>query len=138
MKFKFHIEGGDFSRAGRASGIVKGLLKQLEVPTSLINRVVVAMYEGEVNIAAHAWEGSITVDIFSEEIRILIKDTGPGIADIGLAMEEGFSTASQHVQEMGFGAGMGLPNMKRNSDIFHISSEGGQGTEVEITNRLVF
>jgi anti-sigma regulatory factor (Ser/Thr protein kinase) len=136
MKFKYEIEGGNFSKAGNASSAVKKMLKQLNVPPSIIKRLVVALYEGEVNVVAHAWNGAIQVDIEPHRIFVTIQDEGPGIPDIDQAMQEGFSTASQAVREMGFGAGMGLPNMKKNADELNISSEVGKGTKVEITTFL--
>jgi len=122
--------------AGKASSAVKGILKQLNVPAPLIKRVVVALYETEVNVAAHAYEGDIEVEIEEERIRMVVSDRGPGIEDIELAMKEGYSTASKEVREMGFGAGMGLSNIRKNSDTFHIESTPGEGTRVEIVNRL--
>jgi serine/threonine-protein kinase RsbT len=136
MKFKYEIEGGNFSKAGNASSAVKKILKQLNVPPAIIKKLVVALYEGEVNVVAHAWNGCIHVDIESDRIFVIIEDEGPGIPDIEQAMQEGYSTASQAVREMGFGAGMGLPNMKRNADSLNVKSEVGKGTTVEITTFL--
>ncbi len=136
MKFKYEIEGGNFSKAGNASSAVKKILKQLNVPPSIIKKLVVALYEGEVNVVAHAWNGCIRVDIETDRIFVSIEDEGPGIPDIAQAMQEGFSTASQAVREMGFGAGMGLPNMKKNADVLDIRSDVGKGTVVEITTFL--
>lgn len=136
MKLKYHIEGGDFANAGSASSQVKKTLKQLSVPSSIIKRVVVALYEAEVNIAAHAYRGDITVFIDPEKIFMILDDEGPGIADISLAMQKGYSTASEEVRQMGFGAGMGLPNISENSDNLTIESEVGKGTRLEITVRL--
>lgn len=136
MLQEYKVTGGDFVNAGKASSAVKSILKQLNVPAVLIKRVVVALYEAEVNVAAHAYRGNIRVEIESDRVRILVEDKGPGIEDINLAMKEGFSTASREVREMGFGAGMGLANIKKNSDIFNISSVPGEGTSVEIINRL--
>jgi len=132
MQFEYNVDGGNFSRAGFASSEIKKILKKLNVDIAIIKRTVVATYEGEVNIVAHAYSGTIYVNIDTEQIRIKLKDEGPGIPDIDKAMEEGFSTASSEVREMGFGAGMGLPNMKKNADEMHISSEVDKGTEVEI------
>ncbi|WP_010665313.1 ATP-binding protein [Marinilabilia salmonicolor] len=136
MKFKYEIEGGNFSKAGNASSAVKKILKQLNVPPATIKKLVVALYEGEVNVVAHAWNGCIYVDIDPDRIFVTIEDEGPGIPDIGQAMQEGYSTASQAVREMGFGAGMGLSNMKKNADLLNIKSEVGKGTTVEITTLL--
>jgi serine/threonine-protein kinase RsbT len=137
MKLEFKIEGGDFSKAGNASSEVKKVLKQMNVDPLCIKRVVVALYEAEVNIVAHAYRGVITVDINSDKINLRLIDEGPGIPDIQQAMQEGFSTASEEVRSMGFGAGMGLSNIKRNADVFNISSDVGKGTIVEIENVLV-
>ena len=136
MHFNYHIEGGDFTRAGHASSEVKKVLKQLNVDPIVIKHIVVALYEAEVNIVAHAYRGDIEVEIETDKVFIVLKDEGPGIPDIKLAMQEGYSTASQKVREMGFGAGMGLPNMKKNADILNIQSEVGKGTRVEITTFL--
>lgn len=133
MLFKYKIAGGDFSVAGNAASAIKKVLRQLNVDSSVAKRTVVALYEGEVNIVAHAWAGKITVDIDTERIYIVLEDTGPGIPDIEKAMQEGFSTASPQVREMGFGAGMGLPNIKKNTDHLNITSEEGTGTKVEMT-----
>jgi anti-sigma regulatory factor (Ser/Thr protein kinase) len=133
MRFKYKIAGGDFNAAGNAASAVKKILKQLNVNPSVSKRTVVALYEGEVNIVAHAWAGTITVDIDTERIYLVLEDTGPGIPDIERAMQVGFSTASPQVREMGFGAGMGLPNIKKNTDQLNITSEEGKGTKVEMT-----
>ncbi len=132
MQFEYNVDGGNFTRAGFASSEIKKILKKLNVDIGIVKRTVVATYEGEVNIVAHAYSGTIYVDIDTERIRINLKDEGPGIPDIDQAMEEGYSTASSQVREMGFGAGMGLPNMKKNADEMHITSEVDKGTEVEI------
>ena len=136
MILQYHIDGGDFVNAGKASSAVKRVLKQLNVPSSRIKRVVIALYEMEVNVVAHATQGQIEVYIESEKISIHVKDSGPGIPDLEKAMEEGFTTASREVREMGFGAGMGLPNIKRNSDLMEIESTPGEGTRVRIVNDL--
>ena len=134
MEFKFAIEGGNFSKAGSASSEVKKILKQLNVNPKIIKRTVVSLYEAEVNVVAHAFEGDMKVEIDPNKIVVKIEDRGPGIPDIDKAMQEGFSTATPQVREMGFGAGMGLPNIKRNSDQMNISSKVDVGTEVEIIN----
>ena len=136
MNFKYHIEGGDFTHAGSASSQVKKMLKQLNVDPGIIKRIVVALYEAEVNIVAHAYRGDIEIDIETDKVFIKLVDQGPGIKDINLAMQEGYSTASQMVRDMGFGAGLGLPNMKKNSDVLNVQSEVGKGTCVEITTFL--
>ncbi|MFP4448670.1 MAG: ATP-binding protein [Bacteroidales bacterium] len=136
MDFEYDIKGGDFSRAGFASSSVKKMLKQLNIPGSLIKRIVISLYEAEVNIVAHAYEGKIYVKIEADKILIYVKDKGPGIDDIDKAMEDGYSTASEEVREMGFGAGMGLSNIKNNSDELEIDSTVNQGTELKIVTKL--
>lgn len=132
MNFEFEVEGGNFSKAGTASSEIKKALNQLNVDYRIIKRVVVSLYEAEVNIVAHADKGKIIADINTERIKLNLDDEGPGIPDIEKAMEAGFSTASAKVREMGFGAGMGLPNIKKNADELRIESEVGKGTSVEI------
>jgi serine/threonine-protein kinase RsbT len=132
MNFEFEVEGGNFSKAGTASSEIKKVLNQLNVDYRIIKRVVVSLYEAEVNIVAHADKGKIIADINTERIKLNLDDEGPGIPDIEKAMEAGFSTASAKVREMGFGAGMGLPNIKKNADELRIESEVGKGTNVEI------
>lgn len=134
MKLNFQVEGGNFAKAGAASSEVKKVLKQLGVPPVIIRRIVVALYEAEVNIVAHARQGIISVDLHHDKVEIELRDKGPGIKDISQAMQEGFSTASEEVRAMGFGAGMGLPNMKKNADKLNIESQVGEGTTVHITN----
>lgn len=134
MHFEYTVEGGNFSRAGYPSSQVKKTLKQLNVDGNVIKRTVVALYEAEVNIVAHAYSGQIAVDIDTEKIIITLTDKGPGIPDIKKAMEIGYSTATPEVREMGFGAGMGLSNMNSNADKLNITSEVGIGTTVEIIN----
>jgi len=136
MQYKYKIAGGDFANAGTVASSVKKTLRQLNIDHSISKRVVIALYEGEVNVVAHAYSGVIEVEIDNGRIRILISDKGPGIPDIPKAMEEGFSTASPQVREMGFGAGMGLSNMKKNSDIMNITSTPGEGTAVELITYL--
>ncbi|HPE87470.1 MAG: ATP-binding protein [Bacteroidales bacterium] len=137
MHLLYKIQGGNFSRAGNASSEVKKILKQLNIEARIIKRIVVALYEGEVNIVAHAFNGVITVAIDTEKITIVLTDNGPGIPDIEKAMEKGYSTASPAVREMGFGAGMGLPNMKKNTDEMYITSEINKGTVVTLINYLL-
>lgn len=134
MKLNFQVEGGNFAKAGAASSEVKKVLKQLGVPPIVIRRIVVALYEAEVNIVAHARQGIISVDLHHDKVEIELRDKGPGIMDIPQAMQEGFSTASEEVRAMGFGAGMGLPNIKKNADELNIESLVGEGTTVHITN----
>jgi anti-sigma regulatory factor (Ser/Thr protein kinase) len=136
MHFEYNIESGDFTNAGVTSSTVKKILKQLNVDPSIIKRTVVALYEAEVNIVAHAYRGKIYVELEEDAILIRLVDEGPGIPDIDKAMEVGYSTASQSVRDMGFGAGMGLSNIKNNTDRLTITSKVGEGTTVEIYNKL--
>ncbi|MDH6311871.1 serine/threonine-protein kinase RsbT [Parabacteroides sp. PFB2-10] len=136
MRFRYELEGGNFSRAGYASSEIKKTLKQLSVDPKIIKRIVVALYEAEVNVVAHAWRGEVLAEVDAEKITIRLKDEGPGIPDIPLAMQEGYSTASEAVREMGFGAGMGLPNMKKNVDELTVESQVGIGTEVYMLTRF--
>ena len=133
INFEYLVEGGDFVKAGHASSDVKKILNQLNIDPAIVRRIAVAMYEGEVNVVAHAYRGIIKVKINPARIMVTIQDEGPGIADIDRAMQEGYSTASEKVREMGFGAGMGLSNMKKNSDQLVINSELNKGTVVEMT-----
>ena len=134
IKLRFQVEGGDFTRVGKASSEIKKTLKELAIPPKLVKRTVVALYEAEVNIAAHAYRGEIIATIDEDKIHVRLVDEGPGIPSIEDAMREGFSTASDEVRQMGFGAGMGLPNIKRNCDDLKINSVVGKGTTVEITS----
>lgn len=134
MELDFSIEGGDFAQAGKASSKVKKILKQLGVDAKCIKSIVIALYEAEVNVVAHAYSGQIHVSIEKDRITTTIKDNGPGIPDIELAMKEGFSTASKKVREMGFGAGMGLPNIKKNTDELDIQSVVGESTSLTMVN----
>jgi anti-sigma regulatory factor (Ser/Thr protein kinase) len=136
MDFSFKVEGGDFTNAGHASSEVKKVLKKLGVDPKITRRIVVALYEAEVNIVAHAYKGEIFVQIETDKISLILQDEGPGIPNIEQAMQEGYSTASLQVREMGFGAGMGLPNINKNADAFHITSEPGKGTRLEILTYL--
>ncbi len=130
MKFRFDVDGDNFSSAGEASVKVKKLLRQLNMDPETIRRVSIAMYEGEINMVIHANGGTAEVFLFPDRIRIVLEDTGPGIEDVSLAMQEGYSTAKDNVRALGFGAGMGLPNMKRYTDRMEISSQVGKGTTV--------
>ncbi|MBO4281858.1 MAG: anti-sigma regulatory factor [Bacteroidales bacterium] len=134
MNFEYKVEGGDFSNAGSTSSAVKRIMKQIGVDPSIVKRTVVALYEAEVNIVAHAYRGVISVDLDEDKIRIVLDDEGPGIPDIAQAMVKGYSTASPEVREMGFGAGMGLPNMQSNMDELKVDSVVGKGTRVEMVN----
>jgi serine/threonine-protein kinase RsbT len=132
MHFEYTVESGNFIMAGNASSQFKKVLKQLNVDASVIKRIVIALYEGEVNIVAHSMGGVINIEVNPEEISMVLADNGPGIPDIDRAMQIGFSTATNAVREMGFGAGMGLPNMKNNADEMTIESEVGVGTKVRM------
>lgn len=134
MHFEYQVEGGDFTNAGTTSSKVKKMMKQLGVDPAIVKRTVVALYEAEVNIVAHAYRGTIYVDLEDTSVSIRLEDEGPGIPDINQAMQKGYSTASPEVREMGFGAGMGLPNMQSNSDKLTVNSVVGKGTTVEIVN----
>jgi serine/threonine-protein kinase RsbT len=136
MTLHFHIEGGNFTNAGFASSQVKKTLKQLNIDSGLIKKIVIALYEGEVNIVAHAAKGEVLVEISPEAVKMVLTDQGKGIDNIELAMKEGFSTASQQVREMGFGAGMGLPNIKKNVDQLFIESTVGVGTKLTMIKQL--
>lgn len=129
---EFTIEQNDFDRAGEASSQFKGVLRKLGLNATVIRRAAVAMYEAEINLTIHAYGGDIITSIDKHRIQIQVKDNGPGIADLNLAMQEGYSTASNAVREMGFGAGMGLPNMKKCADNFEIQSELGKGTDIKM------
>jgi len=130
IKFQYNIDGEDFTSAGKASVQIKKHLRQLGLDAETIRRVSVAMYEGEINMVIHADGGLAEVILFDDRITVILADNGPGIPDISLAMQEGFSTAKDNIRSLGFGAGMGLPNMKRYSDSIHIDTEIGKGTTV--------
>ena len=132
MTFNYDVPGDDFTRAGEASGDLKKKMKKLGFPSSVIRRVSIALYEGEINMVIHANGGHITADVSAKEIDLTLADVGPGIPDIEKAMQDGFSTATDQVRNLGFGAGMGLPNMKRNSDEISIETELGVGTTVRM------
>lgn len=130
IRFHFAIDGNDFTSAGKASVQVKKLLRQMDFDADTIRRVSVAMYEGEINMVIHADGGSADVNVWDDRIQIILADKGPGIPDVELAMKEGFSTAKDNIRSLGFGAGMGLPNMKRYSDSLNIDTVIGEGTTV--------
>ena len=133
MKLHYTVDADDFTVAGEASGAVKKVLKQLGFSSDIIRKVAVAMYECEINMVIHADGGVIDVEITPEKIRMIHADKGPGIKDIEKAMQEGYSTADDKVRELGFGAGMGLPNMKRYTDEMNITTKIGEGTVVDMT-----
>ena len=132
IKKHYDIPANDLTIAGEASSSVRKLLNQLGIAPSIIKKTSIAMYEAEINAVIHGNGGAADVEIDDDGINIVIYDCGPGIADIELAMQEGYSTAPESIREMGFGAGMGLPNIKRHSDVFDIESELGKGTKVYI------
>lgn len=129
---RFEISGGDFSKAGTISTKIKEILQEIGIESSIIRRAAIASYEAEMNIVMYANSGRITLNITPEKLHLQLEDNGPGIEDIEKAMQEGFSTATDKMREMGFGAGMGLPNIKRNADRFEISSTPGEGTSLDI------
>ena len=130
LTFRYEVDGADFTSAGQASVQIKKNLRRLGLPTEIIRRVSIAMYEGEINMVIHAGGGVATVTVSEDGIEILLEDHGPGIADIEQAMQEGFSTAPDNVRSLGFGAGMGLPNMKHYTDHMDIQSAVGEGTRI--------
>ena len=132
VNFHFDIDGDSFTSAGEASVMIKKLLRQMEYPPEIIRRVSVAMYEGEINMVIHADGGTADVNVYCDRIEIILKDSGPGISDIDLAMQEGYSTAPDNIRSLGFGAGMGLPNMKKYTDSIEIETEVGVGTTVRM------
>lgn len=132
----YHVSPDDFTRAGEASSDVKGKLKQLGVSPEAVRKVAIAMYEGEINMVIHAKGGDITVTITPEQIQMVLADVGPGIPDIELAMRAGYSTAPDEVRSLGFGAGMGLPNMKKYTDEMKIETEIGVGTTITMLVHL--
>ncbi len=129
---EYTIPKNDFVVAGEASSGMRKMLNQMGVAPAVVKRASIAMYEAEINAVIHGHGGHATVEIYPEKVSICIKDEGPGIADVALAMQEGYSTAPDSIREMGFGAGMGLSNIKKQSDHFSIVSEPGVGTEVFI------
>lgn len=128
FKLIFPIEAGGFAHAGEASSKIKRALKQIGLPSEVVRRTVIVAYEAEMNLVIHSYGGELLLQVSPEGIFIQTKDQGPGIADLERAMEEGYSTASEEVRQLGFGAGMGLPNIKRNADNLTLQSEIGKGT----------
>ncbi len=128
----FSLIGGDFTNGGRASCELKEILMSLNIPEDVIQRATISAFEAEMNVIIHAIAGTMYYSITGDRIKIVVTDIGPGIPDIELAMQEGYSTAPEWIKEMGWGAGMGLPNMKKNSDVFNIDSVVGEGTTVEL------
>lgn len=136
ITYNYVVPGDDFTRAGEASGSIKGVLKKLGVSPEVVRKVAISMYEGEINMVIHAGGGDITVMIDPQFVEMILTDHGPGIADINKAMQEGFSTATAQVRNLGFGAGMGLPNMKKYSDEMRVDSVVGEGTVVTMKVHL--
>ncbi|MBR3178424.1 MAG: anti-sigma regulatory factor [Clostridia bacterium] len=132
LHFHFDVDGNNFASAGEASVQVKRLLRQMGFSPDTIRRISIAMYEGEINMVIHAHGGDADVYVYPDKIRVVLSDTGPGIKDVSLAMQEGYSTAPDNIRSLGFGAGMGLPNMKRYSDKLEVRSTVGVGTVIEM------
>ena len=130
ITLQYKVSPDDFTRAGEASSDVKNKLKQLGISPGAIRKVAIAMYEGEINMVIHAKGGDITVEVSPESIKMVLADVGPGIPDIELAMKEGYSTAPDEIRSLGFGAGMGLSNMKKYSDYMDIQTDLGVGTTI--------
>lgn len=129
----FPIQGGDFHHAGHVSTQIKEILKELGIEPNVIRRAAIAAYEAEMNVVMYARQGTFILEVTPEQVNFWVEDEGQGIPDIELAMQEGYSTATPEMREMGFGAGMGLPNIKKNADCFQITSEVGKGTLLKIT-----
>ena len=133
LRLKYVVPGDNFTGAGEASVSMKRELRQLGVDANVIRRAAIAMYEGEINMVIHAEGGEAEVSVSDDRIDITLRDEGPGIADVEMAMRDGYSTAPDNIRALGFGAGMGLPNMKRYSDEMRIETESGKGTTVYMT-----
>ena len=137
VRFHFVVDGEDFTSAGQASVQVKKNLRRLGIPPEVIRKISIAMYEGEINMVIHADGGEAEVLVYEDRIVMILTDRGPGIADVEKAMQEGYSTAPDNVRSLGFGAGMGLPNMKRYTDDMKIESVVGEGTTITMTVKLI-
>ena len=133
IRFHYDVDGENFTSAGEASVAVKKKLRQLGYPPDVIRKVSIAMYEGEINMVIHASGGAADVEVHDDKIVIILADHGPGIPDVELAMQEGYSTARDNIRALGFGAGMGLPNMKKYTDDMKIDTEVGVGTTITMT-----
>ena len=136
LQFHYPVDGDNFTSAGQASVQVKKVLRRIGLDPETIRRVSIAMYEGEINMVIHAGGGDADVNIYEDCVEIVLRDHGPGIADIDMAMQEGYSTAPDNIRSLGFGAGMGLPNMKRYTDEMHIDSTVGEGTTITMRVNL--
>jgi serine/threonine-protein kinase RsbT len=132
---EFPVKGGDFAKAGTVACRIKELLKEIGLDAATVRRAAIAAYEAEMNVIMYAWECRVDLSVRPDEVRMVFDDRGPGIPDIELAMTEGYSTATPEMRELGFGAGMGLPNIKKNADIFRCDSRVGKGTRLEIIIR---
>lgn len=130
LSFDFSVKAGDFIKGGEAASEIKNVVQQLGVDNKVVKKICVSCYEAEMNIVIHSLGGSVLAKIYSDSIEMIFKDIGPGIEDIEKAMEAGYSTASEDARNMGFGAGMGLPNIKKNCDQFYIESNNKEGTEI--------
>lgn len=137
LNFHFEVDGDNFVSAGQASVQMKKNMRQLGLSPEIIRKVSIAMYEGEINMVIHAHGGVADVNVYEDRIEIILDDKGPGIKDIDLAMQEGYSTANEQVRALGFGAGMGLPNMKRYTDEMKIDTVVGEGTKITMSVHLV-
>jgi anti-sigma regulatory factor (Ser/Thr protein kinase) len=133
---KYSIAGGDFNNAGRASSKLRTVLKQIGIPSLAVRRAATAAYEAEMNVVIYARRGELNLTVTPQQITVIVEDQGQGIPDIDLAMQEGYSTASREIREMGFGAGMGLPNIERNTDELEISSVVEHGTRVKFVVKI--
>lgn len=131
-RYSFDVAANDFIAAGKGSSTIKNLLKSMGIDANVIRRIAIVSYEAEINIVIHSYGGQLHCDLYEDKIVIVTEDTGPGIENVDLALTEGFSTASESIRELGFGAGMGLPNMMKYSDDFEITT-GSDGTHIEIT-----
>ena len=136
LRESFEIQGGNYDKAGEVSGGIKVILRDLGIGGPYIRRLVIVAFEAEMNVVMFAERGKMTLILTDKDVCLEVIDQGPGIPDIELAMQEGFSTATEKMREMGFGAGMGLPNIKKNADQFEITSKPGQGTSLEIIINL--
>lgn len=132
LKQEFKITGGDFVNAGESSCKIRNTLREIGIDSDIIRRMAIVAYEAEMNVVMYANLGIMEIDVYSDKILLTVDDQGPGIQNVEMAMQPGFSTATEEMREMGFGAGMGLPNIKKNADTFKITSEVGKGTKLEI------
>lgn len=133
IKLEFELRSSDFNGAGEASSKIKRTLQQLGIRPEIIRCIAISAYEAEMNVIIHAYQGVIKAQVYADRTELIVEDEGPGIPDINLAMREGYSTAPAHIRELGFGAGMGLPNMARCTDKFEIKTEVGKGTKLNMT-----